>query len=171
MAVSHYPSVYLDSNVFSYLHYGGGDVMIVAKRIMTRDWWDNERRYFRLFSSVMTMKELEAGLYRAQEAAIAENRRLVFLVPTMKVKTMAHLYLDNDLTPPNKSGDAFQLAFASCHGIDYLLSWNHAHLAKPETQTKLFGINKRFGYRTPLLVTPETIPKARLGQDIKRKDR
>ena len=63
-----------------------------------------------------------------------------------------------------------QLALATVHGVDYLLSWNYAHLIKWETQTKLSEINKSLGYRTPLLMTPDTIPKVGLGQEIKRKD-
>jgi hypothetical protein len=62
-----------------------------------------------------------------------------------------------------------QLAFATVHGIDYLLTWNYAHLANLDTQGRLREINRRHGWRTPFLVSPETIPKVTLGQVIRRK--
>jgi len=170
VAVSHYPSVYLDTNILSYLHYSGREILTVARHIMTRDWWQNERRYFRLYSSKITMQELEAGAYWGQAEAVAQNRRIVFLPVTISVKELAATYLNGKLVPENKPSDALQLALATVHSVDYVLSWNHAHLTKWETQTKLYEINKSLGYRTPFLMTPDTIPKVGLGQEIKRKD-
>jgi len=169
MAVSHYPSVYLDTNILSYLHYSGHDILTISRHIMTRDWWENERQNFRLYSSRITMRELETGKYEAQTAAVAQVRRIVFLSVTDKVSAMATIYLNKRLVPESKRADGLQLALATVYGVDYLLSWNHAHLIKWETQKMLLEINSHFGYGSPLLVTPENIPQVRMGQRIKRK--
>ena len=79
--------------------------------------------------------------------------------------------LDAGVVPPNKPGDAVQLAFATVHKIDYLLTWNYAHLANLDTQRKLESFCRKQGWRAPFLVSPETIPRQSLGQTIRRKDR
>lgn len=66
--------------------------------------------------------------------------------------------------------DALQLAFATVYSVDYLLSWNRAHLVSEETQGKLARFRAVSGLRTPLVVSPESIPKAALGEDIRRRD-
>ena len=52
----------------------------------------------------------------------------------------------------------FQLAISAAHEVDYLLTWNYAHLANPVAQQHLHEICERRGLRVPLLVSPETIP-------------
>jgi hypothetical protein len=50
----------------------------------------------------------------------------------------------------------------------YLLTWNYAHLANPIAQAHLDTACRQAGWRAPLLVSPETIPRVALGQSIKR---
>ena len=70
----------------------------------------------------------------------------------------------------SQQADAFHLAFAVVHRIDYLMTWNQAHLANPEMLPRLSALCRKRGWRAPLLVTPETIPRASLGQTIRRPD-
>jgi len=59
---------------------------------------------------------------------------------------------------PEKSfRDAAHLAVASVHNIDYLITWNCAHLANGEHIRKLIKINKSFGVQTPIIYTPEEL--------------
>ena len=97
-------------------------------------------------------------------------RRLTFLRETPEVKSCAALYLEIGLVPATKIGDAIQLAFATIHRVDYLLTWNHAHLENVDVQRRLNEVNRSRGWRSPLLVSPETIPWAALGQTIRRQD-
>jgi hypothetical protein len=75
---------------------------------------------------------------------------------------------DAGLIPETKPADAMQMATASVHRIDYLLTWNYAHLANPVAQARLTQLCLEFGYRALLMVTAETIPMAKLGQDLRR---
>jgi hypothetical protein len=61
------------------------------------------------------------------------------------------------------------LAVAAAHEVDYLLTWNYAHLANPVTQGKAERLLEGRRLRTPLLVSPESIPQVRLGQQIRRR--
>ena len=96
--------------------------------------------------------------------------RLRFLQFKAGVSKCAQVYLDERVIPRERPGDAVQLAFATVHRIDYLLTWNYAHLANLDTQRKLELVNRRRGWRPTFLVSPETIPRVILGQVIRRKD-
>ena len=67
-----------------------------------------------------------------------------------------------------KPGDAVQMAIRGVHGVDYLLSWNYAHLVNPIAQAQLERVCRQLSIRAPLLVSPESIPKVALGQDLRR---
>jgi hypothetical protein len=40
------PIVYLDTNIISAYWYSGADVEGIARRLRTREWWNNERENF-----------------------------------------------------------------------------------------------------------------------------
>lgn len=168
--MSHKPTVYLDTNILSTLFYRGGNVPNLARQLKTEEWWEKERKFYTLVTSGRTEDELAQGEYRGQAAALAAVRRLAFLRETAEVKRAAALYLETGLVPRTKLGDAIQLAFATIHRVDYLLTWNHAHLANVDVQARLQEINGRSGWRSPLLVSPEMIPWATLGQSVRRRD-
>ena len=77
--------------------------------------------------------------------------------------------LESRLIPETKPGDALQMAVSAAHEVDYLLTWNYAHLANPIAQERLEAICGKLDLRAPLLVSPETIPQVRFGQSIRRR--
>jgi predicted nucleic acid-binding protein len=164
------PTIYLDTSILSALHYRGGALQGIARQIRTRDWWDQERHFFELYVSVFTAGELEHGVYGAQQAAVREARRLRFLPVVRGVWEAKRLYIAEGVIPPSFQIDAFQLAVATAHQMDYLLTWNSSHLANLGTQLKLKAINDRMHWRTPWVVSPDSIPRVLLGEAIRRSD-
>jgi hypothetical protein len=67
------------------------------------------------------------------------------------------------------AADAAHLAITAAHGIDYLLTWDYAHMADPLVQARFDSLCAAEGVTAPLLVSPESIPQARFGQSIRRK--
>jgi hypothetical protein len=134
----------------------------------TRDWWDAERHCFELFTSVLTEQELAEGVYGNQQECLRFVRRLKYIPITVEVRRAAALFLSERLVPANKPGDAGQLAMAVRYNMDYLLTWNYAHLANPATQARGEAIAAKHGFRMPWLVSPDSIPRAGLGQIIRR---
>jgi len=163
------PTVYLDTNILSVLYYRGRDLGGQYHSATTLEWWNHEREYFSLVSSHATEVELRQGAYRGQDKAVAACRRLPYLPINGEVRRYIDLVREQGVVPIDKPGDAVQLAVATVHQVDYLLTWNYAHLANFETQSKLEKLNARSDLRSPVLVSPETIPKARLGQAIRRR--
>jgi len=95
-------------------------------------------------------------------------RRLRHLPITRAAEAMQERILEAGVIPPSKPRDALQMAVCAAREIDYLLSWNYAHLANPDVERRLVTICAACGLRAPLLVSPETIPQARLRQEIRR---
>lgn len=163
------PTISLDANVVSILHYRGSDTTCLAQQAVTQEWWDNERSYFKVFGSVFVEDELANGEYQWQLAALAEAKRLQYLQPSGFVRQCAAEYLRARIVPHSKPVDALHLAIASVHELDYLLTWNQAHLANSEVLARLKALNLQLGLRTPWIVTPYSIPKVSLGQQIRRR--
>jgi hypothetical protein len=167
-AASKKPTVYLDTTILSCYWYEGADVLAIGRRITTREWWDAERTHFSLFASSVTEDELEAGVYRRQTEALAMSRRLKFLPMLAESREFAERLIRQHVVPASKPGDALQMAIAAAHHMDYLLTWNYAHLANPVAQALLEAVCQKVGWRAPFLVSPETIPRVALGQAIRR---
>jgi predicted nucleic acid-binding protein len=93
------PTIYLDTNIASALHYDGADINALARRMATRDWWDSERRQFELFASIITEQELAQGEYGNQQECLRFVRRLRFVPVTVDVRRLAALFLNHKLVP------------------------------------------------------------------------
>ena len=166
----HTPTVYLDTNIFSAYWYEGSEVAGVARRFHTREWWDLEREHVSLQVSVTTINELEAGVFPRQTDCLKMARALPLLAMTRSAKRVLDALLKSRLIPETKPGDALQMAVSTAHEVDYLLTWNYAHLANPISQERLEAICHAFDLRAPLLVSPESIPQVRFGQTVRRRN-
>jgi predicted nucleic acid-binding protein len=162
------PSVYLDTNIISAYWYEGDDVMSVARRIHTKEWWESERLHFQVRVSATTVNELKAGKFLRQADCVRMARRIARLPINKATYAVSRELLRTGMLPSSKSGDAMQMAIAAAHEVDYLLTWNYAHLCNPLAQAKLEGICQAMQFRAPLIVSPESIPQVRWGQTIRR---
>jgi hypothetical protein len=53
--------------------------------------------------------------------------------------------------------DATHIAIATVHGMDYLLTWNCAHIANAAMRTRIETICRDQGYEPVVLCTPEEL--------------
>jgi hypothetical protein len=163
------PSLYPDVNIFSSMTYHGRNQLLLSRKLETCEWWRAERKHFALVTSFLTEVELAQGIYLGQMEAIQIARRLPRLTKTGQVTRCAQAFLDSGSIPPNQEADAFHLAFASVHRIDYLLTWNHAHLANPNITKRFDEICIEQGGTLPLIVEPSSIPWSSMGKDVRRR--
>src|SRR5205085_740541 len=96
-------------------------------------------------------------------------RRPRFLPVTAAARKLTEEIMRRKLVPPNKTGDAAHLAIAAAHNIDFLLTWNYAHMANPVIQARFDTVCGTEGLVAPFMVSPESIPQVRFGQSIRRK--
>lgn len=145
-------TVYLDSTILSFLH--DRRPLLVFQSQTTRRWWRDERGRFRLFLSEATLNELSDGNYPARHAALRTARGINILPPSASLGPIVREYIQQFIMPRDQEGDAAHLAYASFHGLDYLLTWNCKHLANADKFRHIRVVNARLGLRTPEIVTP-----------------
>jgi hypothetical protein len=124
-----------------------------------------------MYTSSLVERELSDGLYAAQRKALPMAKRLTYLFVDKRVRIFAQRYVDEGIVPETHVDDAVHLAITTVHEVDYLLTWNHTHLVNFYVQERLGALNRKLKLRSPGLVSPDTIPKAALGQELRRLDR
>ncbi len=74
-----------------------------------------------------------------------------------EVEALAREYFVALNIPEKAKIDAFHLAVAAWHKMDYVLSWNCKHIASGRVQKMLQDTNARLGVYTPIVCTPEEL--------------
>ena len=82
---------------------------------------------------------------------------LLLLNVTKEIKKPADEYITEGIVPSAKRPDALHIATAVVNGLDMLVSYNYEHLVKPEVEEGVNKINKKRGYSTIRIVSPEEI--------------
>jgi hypothetical protein len=150
--------VYLETTIPSYLTaWPSRDLIIAGHQQLTKEWWRTRRTEFELYISQFVIDEAGAG------DAEAAGERLVILSPlplldiSEAVLELASAILQAGVIPPKAARDAAHIAVAAVHNIDFLLTWNCAHIANAQVIKKVQAICTRGGFPCPLICTPEEL--------------
>ena len=73
------------------------------------------------------------------------------------VRKLAELYFVRIRLPEKTKADAYHLALATWHGMDFLLSWNWTHIVNGHVRLLLENVNSEQGIRTPVIYAPEEL--------------
>jgi len=150
-------SVYIETTVFSFRYTTRRDVASRYRREATEQWWQEQSAAYDLYTSAASMQELASGRFAWQAQAMAMASAMKGLEITDEVIGTARVYARHLVMPQSASGDALHLAVASHYEVDYLLTWNVRHIANPSKLEHITVINRRLGFLTPTIVTPEAL--------------
>lgn len=151
-------SIYLETTVVSYYtSRPSRDIIVLAHQEITRQWWPNAMKRYNVFISEIVVEEASFGDTEAAKRRLEELKDFPHLELNNKIEEIAQVYMDKLDIPEKSFRDAAHLAVASMHNIDYLVTWNCAHLANGEIIKKLMKINESFGFYTPIICTPEEL--------------
>ena len=152
--------VYIETTIPSYLTaWPSRDVVRAGHQQLTRQWWETRRTDFELVVSQLVLDECGAGDLGAANARLAELEGVPVLAVTETV-TMLAAALANDLSlPPKAVNDALHIAIAAVHGVEYLLTWNCAHIANAAFRDRIEAACAAAGFRAPVIATPEQLLK------------
>ena len=151
-------SVYIETTIPSYLTARPSQQQVIADdQLATVQWWDTERKHYRLFSSIFTTDEAGGGdpeAARLRLDSLAGIRELEILEGFEK--------LESDIIalfrlPQKAVIDAAHLALAILHEMDYLLTWNCTHLANAVLQKDLIDYCSYHLLHFPIICTPRTL--------------
>ncbi len=79
------------------------------------------------------------------------------LKATSAIERLAETYMTELDLPGKALRDAAHLAFACGYELDYLVTWNYAHIANAVLRRHLIDINTALGLQTPIVCTPEEL--------------
>jgi len=128
-----------------------------ARQSLTKLWWDKDRFRYDCYISTYVLAEITQGNPEKADKRLESVRGWPILTDNDLIGILAAKYLQAISIPEESKIDAFHLAAATVHRMDYLVSWNLKHLVNPQIQRILDAINLREGYRSPILCTPELL--------------
>ena len=135
-------SIYLETTVVSYYtSKPSRDIIVLAHQEITRQWWSKAIKRYNVFISEVVIEEAGFGDPEAAKRRLEELKVFPHLELNDKVEEMAQVYMERLEITKKSFRDAAHLAVASVHNIDYLVTWNCAHLANGEIIKKLMQIN------------------------------
>jgi hypothetical protein len=123
---------------------------------MTREFWEKERHKYDLYVSQYVIDEIQDGDRDAAQKRLEFVSGITSLPKTVEIDALAAMYQKLLDIPDKAMRDCNHLAVCILERIDYLLTWNCAHLGIPSF-LKVREYNNKHGLWVPLLVTPETI--------------
>jgi predicted nucleic acid-binding protein len=152
------PSVYVETTIPSYLvALPSRDLVVAGHQQITHQWWAQAKSRFELYVSEAVIAEVSAGEHKPAAERIRTIQRLPILRLNEEVRRIARIYSAELGLPAKALTDALHIAYAAAYEMDYLATWNCAHIANGAVIRRLLEINSRRGIWTPTLVTPEAL--------------
>lgn len=151
--------VYLETTVISYLTAPrpSRTVIVAAHQEITVQWWQRRRQDFDLFVSELVLREASAGDPEVAQRRLAALTELPRLVLTEEALQLGSEFVRTRILPGKATEDGMHIALATVHRVDYLLTWNCAHIANPDIQERLAEFLADRGLVLPYICTPEEL--------------
>ena len=151
-------TVYIETTIVSYLAARPSeDVMVAAHQAVTRNWWDTKRVQFELYASELVVTEASLGDQAVAERRLSYLKDVRLLDITTNTRSLARALLDRAGLPSKAGADALHIAIAAINGMDYLLTWNCAHIANAQIRRKVERICIEMDIEPPTICTPEEL--------------
>lgn len=155
---THAGKVYIETTIPSYLiAWPSRDIVVAAKQQITRDWWKTRKSAFSLYISPYVLDEAARGDTEAANLRLVAIQNILVLAADEEVVRLAEAIVAAGIIPSKAQTDAFHIAVATRHGMDYLLTWNCTHIANAETMRQVSGIMEECGYEIPIICTPDEL--------------
>ena len=150
--------VYIETSVVSYLTARPNyDIRALANQNITIEWWETQRPNFDLFISEFVIAEVSLGHTEAAQRRLAVIADIMALQATEEVRTLAQELIRRNALPAKAEIDAYHVAIAAVNGIEYLLTWNCAHIANAHTRPIIESTCRALGYEPPVICTPQEL--------------
>jgi len=152
-------TVYVETSVVSYLtSRPSRDILVAAHQQLTNEWWhDIMPVYYAPFISEVVLEEASRGDPEAAARRLDALRGIPSVGLLPEVDGLAEIYLQRLPIPDKARIDAIHIAVAVVHILDYVVSWNCAHIAGGEIRRKLHQVNTELSLHTPVICTPEEL--------------
>ncbi|MEW6351318.1 MAG: type II toxin-antitoxin system VapC family toxin [Thermodesulfobacteriota bacterium] len=152
------PTLYLETTIPSYyVSRPSRDIVVLAHQEITREWWERRLPLFKAYVSPVVIEEAGRGDPDQARKRLKAVDAFPILAATPQVEDLADLYMKKLGIPAQAIRDAAHLAFACGYRMEYVVTWNCAHIANAEIRRGLMALNATVGIGTPIICTPEEL--------------
>lgn len=152
------PTLYLETTIPSYYTARmSQNLVVAAHQIITEEWWLNESHKYDIYISQFVLEEAAEGNKEASERRLSFLKPFPLLEATDEVLMLTKAIADTGWFPAKEVRDASHIAIASVHELNYLMTWNCAHINNAIFKEKLRMICEHKGFRFPVICTPEEL--------------
>lgn len=152
------PKVYIETSIPSYLTARqSNDIRAIANQNTTIEWWENRKSKFEIFISELVIAESLQGHPEASLRRINAIKDILELDVNENVKELAKFLILEGALPHKAEIDAYHIAVATVHGMDYMLTWNCTHIANAVMRPKIEAICREHGYEPPIICTSQEL--------------
>ena len=149
------PKLYVESTIFSMLTARPSRVATsFALQTWTHRWWDEKRHDYELFISRYVLDEIADGDPEVAARRIELASQCHVIVDTKTSRRFARKLYKALRIPRDARVDAFHVTIAIEGGMDFLLTWNCAHIANPFHQRTIEEMALQRGFAPPIICSP-----------------
>ena len=110
-----------------------------------------------MYVSEAVLTEIRLGDPEAAARRLAVVEGLPVAEINDEVRHLVHIYAQRLGLAARAQADLPHIAFAVAYGMDFLITWNCAHLANRVVIRRLLDLNSELHRYTPMIVTPEDL--------------
>jgi hypothetical protein len=150
--------IYIESSVISYLTARPSrDVVSLARQQRTRELWHLFGETCKPLISALVIEEISRGDSAAARRRIEVCRHFESLASSEPAHALALALIACGAIPDTEPEDALHIAIASLAQVDYIASWNFAHLVGAQAKLKLQLRMHALGLPPIPIATPDEI--------------
>lgn len=158
--------VYIEPTVVSYLvARPSNNPILAARQRASRQLWEDYADRFEFVISRIVRAEIQRGDVTAAQQRLEVVLPLTVLEVTPEVNMLTQKLLDGGTVPRNSEPDAQHIAIATVHSVEYLVSWNHKHIANENKREHINQVCQEAGFQPTTICTP-----IELMEDIQMKE-
>jgi hypothetical protein len=145
------PKIYLETTMFSFYHEKRtAPPYLELKAEVCRIFELISAGEYEPYTSLYAMREIDNEKNqkkRENMAALISEYAITVLDETDDADRLAALYVQEKAISPAWRTDAAHIAIATISGLDFIVSLNFTHIARPWTIERVRRVNRREGYQ------------------------
>ena len=151
-------TVYIETSVLSYFtSKPSRDLIIAARQEITHEKWPQIVTYFEPYISALVVQEAEKGDQDEAQKRLTAISDIPILSITEEAEELASILIKGGPITKKNPEDALHIAIATANGMDYLVTWNFAHINNAQMKSKIISIIEKNSYHCPIICSPEEL--------------
>lgn len=154
-------TIYIETTLVSYLvARPSRDVVTAGHQEATRELWPKLAGEYDAYISALVYQEASRGDAEQSARRLDALRPFAVLDVDEEAQRLSRTLVESQGVPQEYPEDALHIAIAAVNGIDFLVTWNFAHLNNPFIRIKVREIVEHAGYRCPEICSPDELLEA-----------